>query len=108
VLEILAEEGEMSGITRQPDTAHIAKGLDTLWISVLSLLVTLTGTKVSETIVKGRTSVRLAANAIGQDLCDTPLEETSCREVSPNQVDIGWVQALVAQEMKKWMQGKQS
>jgi len=58
--------------------------------------------------VKGRPPVRLAANAIGQDLCDTPLEETSCREVSPNQVDTGWVQALVAQEMKKWTQGKQS
>jgi len=57
---------------------------------------------------KGRVPVRIAANAVGQDSCDTPLEETSCREVSPNQVDTGWVQALVAQEMMKWMQGKQS
>jgi len=38
---------------------------------------------------KERAPVRMAANAGSQDSCNTPLEETSCREVSLNQVDTG-------------------
>ena len=52
-----------------------------------------------------RVPARMAATVI-EDSCDTPLEETSCKESSPTQVNSSWVQALVAQEMMKWMQGK--
>jgi len=60
--------------------------------------------------VKAKAHLRVAANAVGQEFGDTPLDETPhCKEThSLGQVDTNWVQALAPQEMMKWMKGKES
>jgi len=52
--------------------------------------------------------MRATANMVGQGFNDNPLEETpTCKETQKlGQGDTSWVQALVAQEMMKWMQNK--
>jgi len=60
--------------------------------------------------VRGKAPLRVAANVVGQEFSDTPLDETPhCKDThSLGQVDTSWVQALVAQELMKWMKERQS
>ena len=52
--------------------------------------------------------MRIADYMVSQEITDNPMDESpNPREINAmSQVDTSWVQALVAQEMMKWMKGK--
>ena len=59
--------------------------------------------------IKGKSSMRVATNMVGQEISDNPLEEASnCKDIPcSGQIDTTWVQSLVAPKMMKWIKGKQ-